>query len=297
MNKKKLYVMTGLMIVIFICSMILNYSWQFCIYACVGIGGMFGIMHINLIKLVRNSNMYIRGLIIVGSVLIMRICGLSHGFGVIVLSVAALVSCFILRKSIDIEKQKIIMTSGLLVGMNIAAAVAMIRRNTKMIYAFLERSGDANYIYMVLERLWNNSLIWGKSAGMHELYQWLPCYTNTCILTTYTAIYGKLCGTVVVLSVVGILFKVWYDMKKASRCGQIIIAGSSIILAMELLLMVMENLMLLPFTINNAFLPFFSQKWQSVILSYILMGCIMSVYRYDYIEAENMNKIEIHTEI
>lgn len=109
--------------------------------------------------------------------------------------------------------------------------------------------------------------------------------------TTYIATYGKICGIVIVLIVAGVLIKVLHDMRKISVPGRVIVSGCITILALELLVVVMENLMILPFSDFSVFVPFFSQSWQSVILSYVLMGCIMSVYRYGSVETENnLNK-------
>lgn len=292
MNKKKLYVMTGVMIAIFISSMILNDSWRFCIYACIGMGIMLGIMRINLIEAVRNSR--IRGILILAGFVLLRICGMVDGFGLIIISLAIISICWVLGKNTEPEKQRLwIILSGIFTGINIATMWIIIVRNAKIVDSFFSGSGEANYIYIVLRRFLNESFLWGRSADMGELFRWLPHYTDACILTTYIATYGKVCGIIIVVIVTGVLVKVLYDMRKSSILGKVITAVCISILALELLVVIMENLMILPFSVFSVFLPFFSQGWQSVILSYILMGCIMSVYRYGRVEIENdLNRVE-----
>ena len=76
------------------------------------------------------------------------------------------------------------------------------------------------HIYNVLGRFLSESKWFGQSNELREVMSCIPRYTDTCVLTSYIALYGKSIGVVVVMLLFGIFIKVLVDARKIDAVGK-----------------------------------------------------------------------------
>ena len=134
-----------------------------------------------------------------------------------------------------------------------------------------------NYVARMVKQLLSGSSFVGASAT--EIEKMLPDYGNSWILTYLTASYGQIVFLLVCAGFVFLLYKIFSAvLGQKNQLGMMMGFGCGMVLLLNVLINVLENLGILPET--QTFLPFFSQGGGSILLCYILMGMIMSVYRY-----------------
>ena len=146
------------------------------------------------------------------------------------------------------------------------------------IRSFWYRQGEEwNYVARTVRQLLSGSCFVGASAT--EIEKMLPDYGNSWILTYLTASYGQIVFLLVCAGFVFLLYKIFSAvLGQKNQLGMMMGFGCGMVLLLDVLINVLENLGILPET--QTFLPFFSQGGGSILLCYILMGMIMSVYRY-----------------
>ena len=145
------------------------------------------------------------------------------------------------------------------------------------IHNFLTGDVEWNYVTRALKDCFANSILVGN--GVEELKTTLPDYNNNFILAYLTGTYGyiaciAICA-VLALLVVAIFSTVFHQK---NQLGMMMGFGSGMIIFVNIAINLLENFGILP--TSQTFLPFFSQGGSSVFVCYILMGIILSVYRY-----------------
>lgn len=152
---------------------------------------------------------------------------------------------------------------------------------------FLAGDVESNYVTKVLKNCFSGSILIGK--GVEELKTILPDYNNSFILAYLTGTYGYIicaavCAVLVLLIVA--IFSIVFRQK--NQLGMMMGFGSGMILFTNIAINLLENFGILP--TSQTFLPFFSKGGSCMYVCYILMGVILSVYRYKDVYSVHLPK-------
>ncbi len=152
---------------------------------------------------------------------------------------------------------------------------------------FLAGDVESNYVTKVLKNCFSGSILIGK--GVEELKTTLPDYNNSFILAYLTGTYGYIicaavCAVLVLLIVA--IFSIVFRQK--NQLGMMMGFGSGMILFINIAINLLENFGILP--TSQTFLPFFSKGGSCMYVCYILMGVILSVYRYKDVYSVHLPK-------
>ena len=143
--------------------------------------------------------------------------------------------------------------------------------------AFLTQSGDANYITSQLLNHLSQSKLIGRIDT--SLLQLLPDVDSNYIFTYATASYGIIAGIVICFLLCYLVFMIFrISFHQRNQLGMIMGTGCGTVILVNSMLNIFQNLGLLPFT--QSFLPFFSSGGSSILICYILLGIVLSVYKY-----------------
>lgn len=158
------------------------------------------------------------------------------------------------------------------------------------IQAFLTRDPDYNYITNMLARFLGNSQLLGRSeANMSALAESVPGFNSDFVFVSLISAYGILTGVLAAVLLVFLITKIFrISFRQRNQLGMILGASCGIVFLFQLLLNLAVNLCLMPVT--SASLPFFSAGGSGIMVSYILLGLVMSVYRYKDIRKERFRQ-------
>ena len=145
------------------------------------------------------------------------------------------------------------------------------------IQAFIHNSGDANYTTNQLRTILSSSQMVGNSGK--DLTECLPSFNSDFILSYVFSTYGLLIGTVICCILGVLIVKIFsISFRQKNQLGMCMGCGCGTILLLNTLANVGECMGCLPIT--QTFLPFFSTGSGNIIVCYVLMGIILSIYRY-----------------
>ena len=154
------------------------------------------------------------------------------------------------------------------------------------IQAFLSNSGDANYLTSLLRSFLANSNILGNS-GL-EVIGWLPDFNSSWILMYLSSAYGIIAMVLAVGAVTTLIIKIFsVALGQKNQLGMIMSFGCGSVFLVQTALNLLENVGLFPAT--RTFLPFLSAGGSDLIICYMLMGIVLSVYRYKSIYPKHVN--------
>lgn len=146
------------------------------------------------------------------------------------------------------------------------------------IRAFLTNSQDANHITSVLRSLAESGKLVGR--GAKEVIGVIPGFNSDYIFTYLTASYGMLAGVVVLCILAAVIFMVFgVSVRQKNQLGMVMGCGCGMVFLLNTVIHVMENMGWLPL-MSQTFLPFFSAGGSCLLMSYGLIGIILSIYRY-----------------
>ena len=139
---------------------------------------------------------------------------------------------------------------------------------------------DAHYITSLLHDYIAGAKLFG-SSGM-EIYGYLPEYNTDYILTFITSYYGLAAALFICLLLLFLGGKaVHLSLRQKNLPGMMIGCGCGLVFLTVTLLNILETLGLFP--LSQTFLPFFSHGGSGTLISYILAGIALSVYRFQNI--------------
>lgn len=146
------------------------------------------------------------------------------------------------------------------------------------IQSFISKDeSNFNYISRVLAGYWENSRIVGNSTK--EFADTLPLFYQDYIVTFLAANYGILAAVLVAVLMLALITGIFYiSLKQKNQLGKIVGSGCGMVFLLLSLTNFMENTGLLPVTSTH--LPFFSSGGTYMIVYCILMGIVLSIYRY-----------------
>ena len=153
------------------------------------------------------------------------------------------------------------------------------------IKAFLSNSGDANYVTSMLRAILADSKIIGNSG--RELTSHMVGITESHIFTYIVSTYGIIFGVVICCILAILIINIFsISFKQKNQLGMCMGCGCGMVILLNVVLNITQNLGLFPPTYS--FLPFFSTGGSNIVVCYILMGIILSIYRYKNIYLSNV---------
>lgn len=154
--------------------------------------------------------------------------------------------------------------------------------------AFLMQDGDYGYITITLRELLKSSrLIGGDKGTVASLTDRLPGFNSDYILVSLMSSYGILAGVLILVLLavlMGNIFRI--SVRQKNQLGMLLGISCGILFLTQVVLNLAVNLGLIP-TMTTA-LPFFSWGGSNTVVSYILLGLVLSIYRYKNILPEHI---------
>ena len=213
----------------------------------------------------------------------------------VVLTVALAKDWFLVPK-----KKVIAMLWGCGIGVPIAVLSALVgfgllkTHQMARIKAFFVNTDNlgANYMTWQLREVLEECRFVGSGTGnwmasKSEIVYIPECNTGyifSFILHNYGILAGIILGAVL-MAVIALIFRI--SFKQKNQLAMCMGCGCGMILALNIVINIAENIGLLPVT--ETFLPFFSRGGSGIIVCYVLLGIILSIYRYKNIYPTHVN--------
>ena len=116
-------------------------------------------------------------------------------------------------------------------------------------------------------------------------------FNSSYILAYLTSSYGiMVCLLVCCILAILVVKSFRIALKQKNQLGMLMGCGCGMVFVMNIAINVLENIGVLP--VMQTFLPFFSAGGSFIIVSYILIGMILSIYRYKNIHPRRFKKVE-----
>lgn len=148
------------------------------------------------------------------------------------------------------------------------------------IHAFMHPGFDGNgigYIASNLREQIMSSVLIGSNGK--EILSMGHNYTSDYIFTYIVGTYGILAGIIICAAIATLIIATFaLATKQKNRVGMLMGIGCGILLLVNCGINLLENLGYFP--LSQTFFPFLSSGRNYIILSYMLIGLTMSVYRY-----------------
>lgn len=171
----------------------------------------------------------------------------------------------------------------LLAGLPVLLLTAMYELHILVVYQeerirdFLSRSGNAYYMTSMLHKFNENILLWGNSGN--NVLEGLPEFNKDYIFSYILNSYGLLAGIfVAALLAALVVFMFGTSVRQKNELGMVMGFGCGMIILLNISLNLAGIFGWVPLT--TTFLPFLSVGRNNILLSYALVGIILSIYRY-----------------
>lgn len=146
-------------------------------------------------------------------------------------------------------------------------------------------TGQNSYAANTAADFLRNSRAVGGSVNLPELAKRLPGFNSDYIFVSLIVSCGLLAGFVAAAVLTVLIVKIFrISFRQKNQLGMIIGSSCGVILLLQFSMSLAVNLNLIPQT--AVILPFFSSGGSCILVSYILLGLVMSVYRYKNILPE-----------
>ena len=145
----------------------------------------------------------------------------------------------------------------------------------------LSPTGTSDYIMQTAKFMRENAAMLGSSQKSLEFFLNGPTtdYLTDLIVASMCSIYGVLLTAAMIAALLWIILKTMrISLKQTNQLGMIIGFSCGIVFFIKTAIGLLVNLQLIPYV--SVSMPFLSYGGSSIIISYILLGLILSVYRY-----------------
>ena len=162
---------------------------------------------------------------------------------------------------------------------------------------FLTGSQTSYITLQVSKTLAGSHLIGGNTELLQSAQNVLPSFGSSYLLVALACAYGWVIVAVMVILLAVLILKMFrISSSQKNQLGMIIGYGCGIVFMLQFAMTVAVNLGLLPPT--SIVLPLFAGSGGgTIIISYILLGLTLSIYRYKDITTERMPRKQKITEI
>ncbi len=137
------------------------------------------------------------------------------------------------------------------------------------------------YVTDIVRAILESSVLLGSSDRATELFvRWdTTSYVTDYILVAMCSIYGIFATVIVFAAVMFLVFKVFQiAIEQKNQLGMVVGAGCGLVFLMKVTVGILMNLQIIPYIPLS--IPFLSYGGSSTIVSYILLGLVLSIYRY-----------------
>jgi cell division protein FtsW (lipid II flippase) len=148
---------------------------------------------------------------------------------------------------------------------------------------------DFNYTMLTVKEVIQGSQLFGKSSNIEEsIVGFLPTVPTEYVFTHLVSCYGIMAGIFIIILLVVLIYKVFHiSIRQKNQLGMMIGIGCGLVFFVECIEYVLMNLGI--GISNGGFLPFFSYGRNTIMIHYILLGMLLSIYRYKNILVEKRN--------
>lgn len=156
--------------------------------------------------------------------------------------------------------------------------------------AFLSGNPDYDYYGQVSREFLSGSRLLGQGTGNAlQLSERLPGYNMDYILISLISLYGVLTGALALLLLAFLFMKIFkISVRQKNQLGLVTGCGCGILFLIQLVLCLGVTFSLCPST--SVTLPFFSYGGSTTVVSYMLLGLVLSIYRHKDILPERPAK-------
>ena len=156
---------------------------------------------------------------------------------------------------------------------------------TARLYAFFTKDANMNYQANVAADFLSRSPLLGRNETVIAELAQLPGFNSDYVFVSLVSVYGILAGVLVIALFAFLLIKIFrISFRQKNRLGMILGCACGTVFFAQLLLCLLVNLGLFPTTSTT--LPFFSCGGSGIVVSYMLLGLVLSIYRYKNILPE-----------
>lgn len=165
---------------------------------------------------------------------------------------------------------------------------------------FLRGSSTMDYISKSISEIFKRSVLFGESkAGLAILNNQIPGIYSEYVFVSLVACFGIVAGVLVVGVYFGMIWKTLHISKEQhNQLGTVIDYGCSMVFAVQIIYNFLQCLQVAP--ASSVALPFLANSGSGTLVFYILMGIILSVYRYKNIplnaDAKKLPKVRVTVE-
>lgn len=136
-----------------------------------------------------------------------------------------------------------------------------------------------DYVYYRIREILNNAKFLGHREETADISAILPEINTDFIITHLISYYGILSGIVIFALFIFLVFKIFHiSAKQKNQLGMMIGIGCGSIFALQILIYFAENIGLLPY--SYVYLPLFSTGGTGMVVTYFLLGIVLSIYKY-----------------
>lgn len=141
-----------------------------------------------------------------------------------------------------------------------------------------------NYTNTCLDNIFLRSNFIGKSDSAIEAVQLTPEASVDYILASIAATCGKLTVAVIISLIILAVYVFSISINQKNSLGSIVGCSCGIVIAVQ----AVSNILIVTglFPLMGTTLPFFSLGITNIIIDYILLGFVLSIYRYQDIRVE-----------
>ncbi|MBQ2800006.1 MAG: FtsW/RodA/SpoVE family cell cycle protein [Lachnospiraceae bacterium] len=142
----------------------------------------------------------------------------------------------------------------------------------------LDENGSGYEYYRIREIIGNSKMV-GAGEECLDTSTVLPQVGSDFIITHLISYYGILAGLLVVGLLAFLVFKIFHiSLHQKNQLGMMIGMGCGSIFGIQIVLYFLENIGLLPY--SYLYLPLFSLGGTGMVVTYFLLGIVLSVYKY-----------------
>ena len=181
---------------------------------------------------------------------------------------------------------------GVFVGLPVIGSVVMFFGNGLADYqkarlvAFFTGSGEANYLTNVLRNVAASCRLYGSNGVDASLT--IPEYNSAYVLSYISITYGLIAGILIACALAALIAIVFgISLKQKNQLGMLMGCGCGMVLLVTTLINIFQNLGWFP--PSRTFLPLMSSGGSYIIVTYILIGIVLSIYKYKSIYPKHIS--------
>lgn len=180
--------------------------------------------------------------------------------------------------------------AGIVIGVGIVVMRICVMGGSARISGWLMGDEDICYMTNTAKMILDSSEILGRSqSGMDLVRASLPGFGSELVLISLIACYGILAGVlflVLMSFMIGKIFRI--SLAQHNQLGMMVGCGCGMVLMLQVIGCVLQSVGLIP--MSSIVLPFLSLSGSETIVSYILIGLVLSVFRYKNITLDTSGK-------